>query len=125
MLEDFRTLRELEELMREDGGAAILDFWSPTCGPCKAMAPAFEALANELADEPIRFIRINTASQAQLAEPFHIQAVPTLLFVHNGEILDVRVGALPGPALAKKAQWLLRKSRGETLLSSLFGTRAR
>ena len=125
MVEDLRTLRELEELMGEDGGAAILDFWSPTCGPCKAMAPAFEALANELADEPIRFIRINTASHAQLAEPFHIQAVPTLLFVHNGEILDVRVGALPGPALAKKAQWLLRKSRGETLLSGLFGRRAR
>ncbi|MGB5696146.1 MAG: thioredoxin family protein [Polyangiales bacterium] len=125
MVEDFRTLRELEDLMREDGGAAILDFWSPTCGPCKAMAPAFEALANELADEPIRFIRINTASQAELAQPFHIQAVPTLLFVNNGEILDVRVGALPGPALAKKAQWLLRKSRGEGLLSGLFGRRAR
>jgi len=125
MVEDFKTLRELEDLMREDGGAAILDFWSPTCGPCKAMAPAFEALAKELADEPIRFVRINTASQAQLAEPFYIQAVPTLLFVNNGEILDVRVGALPGPAIAKKARWLLRKSRGDGLLSGLFGRRAR
>jgi hypothetical protein len=36
--------------------------------------------------------------------------------------LDVRVGALPGPALAKKAQWLLRKSRGEGFFSKLFGT---
>ena len=123
MAEDLTTMKQLEALMSEDGGAAILDFWSPTCGPCKAMAPAFEALSQELSDEPIRFIRINTAAQAQLAQPFKIHAVPTLLFVHNGEILDVRVGALPPAALAKKAQWLLRKSRGEGLFSRLFGTR--
>lgn len=121
MAEDFKNLSELEALMSEDGGAAIIDFWSPSCGPCKAMAPAFEALSNELAGEPIRFVRINTAAQAQLAQPFKIHSVPTLLFVHNGEILDVRVGALPGPALAKKAQWLLRKSRGEGFFSKLFG----
>ena len=122
MVEDFKKLSELEDLMSEEGGAAILDFWSPTCGPCKAMAPAFEAVAKELLDEPIRFIRINTAAQAQLAQPFNIHSVPTLLFVNNGEILDVRVGALPGPALAKKAQWLLRKSSGKGFLSSLFGS---
>jgi len=121
MAEDLKSLSELEELMGEEGGAAIIDFWSPSCGPCKAMAPAFEALSNELAEEPIRFVRINTAAQARLAQPFNIQSVPTLLFVHNGQILDVRVGALPGPALAKKAQWLLRKARGEGFFSKLFG----
>lgn len=121
MVEDLKTLAELEDLMGENGGAAIVDFWSPTCGPCKAMAPAFEAVASELAEEPIRFVRINTAAQAELAQPFKIHAVPTLLFVNDGEILDVRVGALPGPALAKKARWLLRKSRGEGLLATLFG----
>ena len=119
--EELKTLEELEDLMSESGGPAVLDFWSPTCGPCKVMAPAFEAVAGELADQPIRFVRINTATQAQLAQPFNIHAVPTLLFVNDGEILDVRVGALSGPALAKKAQWLLRKSRGEGFLSGLFG----
>ena len=121
MAEDLKTMRELEDLMSEDGGAAIIDFWSPTCGPCKAMAPAFEALSKELAEEPIRFVRINTAAQPALSQPFHIHSVPTLLFVNDGEILDVRVGALPGPQLAKKAQWLLRKARGEGFFSGLFG----
>ncbi len=117
-------MTELEDLMSEDGGAAILDFWSPTCGPCKAMAPAFEAVAAELSEEPIRFIRINTATQPQLAQPFNIHAVPTLLFVNDGEILDVRVGALSGPALAKKARWLLSKARGDGFFSRLFGSKA-
>jgi thioredoxin 1 len=123
MAEDLKTMGELEDLMSEQGGAAIIDFWSPTCGPCKAMAPAFDAVSSELAEEPIRFIRINTATQAQLAQPFNIHSVPTLLFVVNGEILDVRVGALSGPALAKKAQWLLKKSRGEGFFSGLFGSK--
>lgn len=120
MVEDLLSEAELERLMSEDGGPAIIDFWSPTCGPCKLMAPHFEAVANELADEPIRFIKVNTAAQAALAQPFNIHSVPTLLFVNDGQILDVRVGALSGPALHKKAQWLLRKARGEGFLSGLF-----
>lgn len=122
--EELLSLSDLEDLMSENGGPAILDFWSPTCGPCMAMAPAFEAVAGQLAEEPVRFIRINTATHAHLAAPFNIHAVPTLLFVNDGEILDVRVGALSGPALEKKALWLLRKSRGEGLLSRFFGGKA-
>lgn len=123
MVEDLVSEAELERLMSEDGGAAIIDFWSPTCGPCQLMAPHFEAVADELADEPIRFIKVNTAAQAALARPFNIHSVPTLLFVNDGQILDVRVGALPGPALRKKAEWLLRKARGEGFLSGLFSRR--
>ncbi len=121
MIEDLRTLEELDQLMGEDGGAAVIDFWSPSCGPCIAMAPHLEAVAQELADEPLRFVKVNTATSPELAAPFRIHAVPTLAFVNDGEILDVRVGALSGPALLKKARWLLRKSRGEGLLSSLLG----
>ena len=120
MVEVLKSLEDLEVLMGDDGGAAIIDFWSPSCGPCLAMAPHFEAVAEELKDEAIRFVKINTATQPALAQPFNIHSVPTMLFVHNGEILDVRVGALPGAALAKKAQWLLKKSRGEGFLSRLF-----
>ncbi len=120
MIENLKTRSELERLMSDEGGPAIIDFWSPTCGPCKLMEPHFEAVAEELADEPIRFIKINTATQATLAQPFNIHSVPTLLLVNNGEILDVRVGALSGPALLKKARWLLRKSRGEGVFSRLF-----
>ena len=123
MATELTTQAEVEHLMSEEGGAAVVDFWSPTCGPCMAMAPAYDAVAEEMAGEPIRFLKINTAKHPKLAAPFHIRSVPTLLWVNGGEILDVRVGALPGPALAKKARWLISKARGEGLLTRLFGSK--
>ena len=48
--EELETVDQLEDLMSEEGGPAIIDFWSPTCGPCRAMAPAFESVAGELAE---------------------------------------------------------------------------
>lgn len=121
MAEELKTVREVEKLMGPEGGAAIIDFWSPTCGPCLAMAPDFDAVSEAMKDEPIRLVKINTAAQAQLARPFNVRSVPTLLFINNGEILDVRVGSLPGADLAKKAEWLLSKARGEGFFSRLFG----
>lgn len=118
--QDLTTQAEVEHLMSEDGGAAILDFWSPSCGPCMAMAPAFKEVAEHFADEPIRFLKINTASHPHLAAPFNVRAVPTMLFLNNGEILDVRVGALDGPSLVKKAKWVLSKAKGESFLKRLF-----
>ena len=70
MVEDFTTLRQLETLMSEDGGPAILDVWSPTCGPCKAMAPAIEALANELADVPAGSYDKGLGKGTTIFEPF-------------------------------------------------------
>ncbi len=121
MVEDLTQQQEVEHIMSAEGGSVIVDFWSPTCGPCKRMAPDFEAVAKEFGDDPIRFVKINTADESHLSQPFHIRAVPTLLFIHNGEILDVRVGAMGGPDLVKKAKWLLKKASGEGFFSGLFG----
>ncbi|MCP4502993.1 MAG: thioredoxin family protein [Deltaproteobacteria bacterium] len=115
------SVQDVQKLMSSEGGPAIIDFWSPTCGLCMAMAPEFDAVSEHMKDEPIRLVKINAAEQAQLAKPFNIRSVPTLLFVNNGEILDVRVGSLPGTELHKKAKWLLSKSRGEGFLTRLFG----
>ena len=117
---DVSTQQEVEDLMDAAGGAAIVDFWSPTCGPCMAMAPAFEAAAAQCGDEPVRFLKINTAQHPELSAPFRIRAVPTLLFVFNGEIVDVRVGTLSMSELQKKARWLGAKVRGDGFFARLF-----
>lgn len=119
--EDLVTQEAVEDLMGPDGGVAIIDFWSPTCGPCGVMAPAYAHVAAELVNEPIRFLKLNTATHPHLAAPFHIRSVPTLLFVINGEIVDVRVGALGAKDLHSKAKWLMSKARGDGFFKRLFG----
>ena len=47
--------------------------------------------------------------------------MPTLLFVINGEIVDVRVGALGAKDLQSKAKWLMSKARGDGFFKRLFG----
>lgn len=121
--EDLETVEEVEALMSEEGGAAVLDFWSPTCGPCMAMARDFEAVAGQFDAGEVRFCKVNTQSHGFLAAPFNIRAVPTILFVLDGEILDSVVGAMPAKRLGERAEWLLRKRqrKGKGLLGRLFG----
>jgi thioredoxin 1 len=110
-----------DALMSPDGGAAILDFWAPWCAPCRAMAPHFEAVAARHAGGPVKFLKVNTEAHPELGEAFHVRSLPTLLLVHNGEILDVAVGAMDAARLEKKVAWLASRARGDSLWDRLLG----
>lgn len=61
----------------------LVDFWAEWCGPCKMMAPYFEAAA-KLLEPKVRFVKINTESQQALAARYQIQSIPTLMFFSHG-----------------------------------------
>jgi thioredoxin 2 len=64
----------------------LVDFWAPWCGPCKAMAPQFEQAAGHL-EPKVRFAKVNTDDEQELAGRFRIQGIPTMiLFKHGREI---------------------------------------
>jgi thioredoxin 1 len=115
------TQDDVEALMSAQGGAALLDFWSPTCGPCQVMGPLLEAVAKQFEGQPIRFCHINTVESPEILTAFRIQAVPTMLFVLNGEIVDLVVGKLDGPGLVSKVEELMSRARGEGFWHRLFG----
>ncbi len=114
----------LETLMSNEGGAAVIDFWSPTCGPCMAMARDFEHVAGQFDPAEVRFYKINTGTHGHLAAPFQIMSVPTILFVLDGQVLDAVVGKMDARRLGERAEWLLTKKRRRAkggLIGRLFG----
>lgn len=120
--EELKTQEQVESIMQDGGGTVIIDFWSPTCGPCMAMAQDFSDVAEQFDSGEVRFCKINTMEHPELAAPFNIRSVPTILFVHDGKILDGSVGRMSAAELGQKSEWLLGKAqRKPGLLGRLFG----
>jgi len=69
----------------------LVDFWAPWCGPCKAIAPILEELAEELGDT-VRICKVNVDNNSDIAGKYEIRAIPTILIFKNGTIAETVVG---------------------------------
>ena len=69
----------------------VVDFWGPWCGPCKAIAPILEDLANEL-DDAVNICKVNVENNSEIASKYEIRAIPTILIFKGGAITDTVVG---------------------------------
>jgi thioredoxin 2 len=76
----------------------VVDLWAPWCGPCRAVSPALEQLARELAGQ-LKLVKVNVDESPKLQERFGVQAIPTLLLLKHGQVADRMTGAAPLPAL--------------------------
>lgn len=76
----------------------LVDFWAPWCGPCRIIAPIIEELAVELGDR-VKFGKLNTDENPNIAMMYGIRAIPTLMLFKNGEVVDTRIGVQPKEAL--------------------------
>jgi thioredoxin 2 len=80
----------------------VVDFWAPWCGPCKMMTPIFAEACTQM--EPLlRFAKVNTEIEPQLAARFGIRSIPTLALFKNGQETTRHSGALD---LASLKRWL-------------------
>ena len=69
----------------------LVDFWSPTCVPCRALVPILEELTEENEGD-VTIVKVNTAEYPALVTRFGIDTLPTLLFFYKGRVVERMVG---------------------------------
>jgi thioredoxin 1 len=86
---------------------ALIDCWAPWCGPCLALTPTIEKLAEEYAGK-VFIGKLNVDENLKTAERFQIFSIPTMLIMKNGKEVDRIVGLVP----KNHVDAVLRKHRG-------------
>ena len=75
-------------------GIAVVDFWAPWCGPCRAIAPVLDEIAEEYKGK-VKVAKINVDENRKLAGNHGVMSIPTMILFKNGKPLDKIIGLVP------------------------------
>jgi thioredoxin 1 len=92
--------KTFEEKVINQKTPVLVDFWAPWCGPCRAIAPILDELAEEYKGK-MTIARLNVDEATQSASKYGISAIPTMLLFKEGKPVSQLVGFRPKPELKK------------------------
>ena len=87
------TTDNLQSEVLESDKPVLIDFWATWCGPCQAVGPIIEEIAEERTE--IKVGKVNVDDYPELAARFRVMSIPTMILVKNGVEADRAVGARP------------------------------
>ncbi len=81
-----------EEVLKADG-PVVVDFWAEWCGPCQAMSPLIDELAEELAGK-VKVTKVNIEDSPNSPTQYGVRGIPTFMIFKDGQVVDTRVGGM-------------------------------
>lgn len=89
------------EVLKSDE-PVMVDFWAEWCGPCKALSPIVDEVANEVSGK-VKVVKINIDENPNAPTKYGVRGIPTLMVFKGGELVDTKVG---GMSKTQLNEWL-------------------
>jgi thioredoxin 1 len=80
-------------------GKVIVDFWAEWCGPCHAVAPVLDRIAE---DHGVRIVKVNIDEEQGIAQRYGVASIPMMVLFENGEPQASAIGAMPKGVLERQ-----------------------
>lgn len=97
------TKSTFDDVIENSDKPVLVDFWASWCGPCRALSPIVEEIADEMPDR-LTVYKCNVEEEQDLAIRFQVMSIPTLILFKNGKPVHTMVGSAPKGRIVKELE---------------------